>query len=372
MDTLLEWAQPWIARGFQPRANRRLPHWPYGCPPPAPDSPPLVIVFCPTFVAHDNEPNQLTAIGGVVEQLVTLSSRALEHSYCLVVGIQHGAFRAGEATNRLERIVRQFRIPGLPIYGFTLEAQGKTLSLNVALQAARAASAVAMVQVDDDVYLEADCLANLLREYHALRRQAVVGATKVPIARQLRTSRLLRWLRAQTGHSCDYPHGCCLAFDPFFLPPRIPDQFVSDDGFICFSSIQPDQPDPMWRLRLVASARCRYFVGGTPWQSARRIRRLLLNAHLLMAGFPAATARYYFRHLLFKGLWPIGYSTGRVGPGSVCRWLLRFVYFWIFVGIGTELALRGIAGRPLREIPWAGVRHRDVPVPVTANGTRRE
>ncbi len=327
---------------------------------------PLVAIFCPTVVTSENASDQQEALERLADRVRDLQSARPDRRFVLWLGVQGEALERGECERRVRDASRACAGRGLVFAGFVQDRVGKVPSLNVALKAAARLRASALIQVDDDVYLDAGCLEILLRAYDARSGEAAVGATKIPVRRSMRTSGALRWLRGQTGHACAYPHGCCIALNPHSARFPIPERYNTDDGYICFRWLRPAAADPLCDLMVVPDATCRYFVGGAPGESAWRIRRMLLDIHVLLADFPRATSEYYFRHLLFPGLWPIGIPEPAPARTSPLRWTLRFVYFLMFSAVGVELMVRGLFGRPLKRIHWAGLAQRDAPAPPAA------
>lgn len=346
MFRLLQAARPWIARGYRtPPASRVEPFWAVE-PPPRGALRERVFAFCPTYVNARNEESVRVTVGEMVRQTATTTGEA---AAIVIVGMQHGPGERGEAVRRLGLLAADAAHAGVAFAAFALECFGKVKSVNVAIDVALQHDAAGILQVDDDIALESDCLAWLVHAFRARGGSGVVGAAKIGISRRSRASAVLRWLKSQTKPACNYPHACCMLYNPRAVALGIPRRYVSDDGYFCFSFLRPDWPDPLALLRIVEDARCLHFVGGPPLQSLRRIRRLLLNHHILMADFPPAVSRYYLRHILFPGFWPVGISQG-LRPH---RWLLQAAYYAMFMAVGLELALRGLLQRPLREVAWA-------------------
>lgn len=356
-------ARKWVASGYQPvSAVQASATWLVGPAPGGPVEEPLVVVFCPTVITSDIPSDRTPALDQLIAHVAALRQARPDRRFLLWLGVQGDAPRLERCGRRVQAAASACRNCGVPFGGFVQRRVGKVRSLNVALEEASALRASAFIQVDDDVYLEPGCLDEVLRAYEAKGGDAVTGASKVPVRRRSRTSAALRWLRGRTGHACGYPHGCCIALDPRSPMFPIPERYTTDDGYICFAALRPHAADPLEALMVVPTATCRYFVGGALRESSWRIRRMLLDIHVLLADFPRATSEYYFRHLLFAGLWPIGAPLDASRTSSV-RWLLRFIYYLMFSGVGLELIARGLVRRPLRQIAWAGLSQRDAPVP---------
>jgi hypothetical protein len=344
---------PAISRGYAPLIET--------CPPPVWVVPPPpgelgLLAFCPTVVGVDNESPQAETVHEILAQL-TGGDGGLPDSL-LVVGMQHGPGGETEAVRRLRSFGQSAQRRRQAFAAFRMVGFGKVKSLNVALRLARERAIPAVLQVDDDVRLDQQCLTRLYRAFAAGGSRGAVGAAKTGLSRSNAASRLLRWLKNQTRPACNYPHACCIIIDPGCLPHGIPPRFVSDDGYICFSLLRPGSDDPWELLRLVPDARCFHFVGGQGGRSMRRIRRLLLNHHVNMVSFPASVGRFYFGQILFPGFRPLGSAARRSQP---LAWCLQLLYFCLFMGAAAELILRGLVRRPLKRIAWAGYDDRARP-----------
>ncbi|MFD0385569.1 hypothetical protein ACFQ2B_34475 [Streptomyces stramineus] len=275
----------------------------------------------------------------------------------LFVGMQwSSAEEEDESVRRLRALLprARARLPRVPVCGLSLPGPGKPRTLNAAIGVAELLGCAGVGWVDDDVTLEAGCLARLARDFLAAGCRGAVGATKVPHTKEFATSRLLARAKAIAAPATDYPHGCCILVATDVVSGGMPGRYVSDDGYVCFRLLDPALPDPLARLRLVPDARCHYYVAGPAGETRRRIRRLLLNHLVDLADWPLPVARHYFRHILFAGLWPL---TGFDGTGGrrrgVQKALIKWLYFAWFAGVGAELYLRGLTGRPLRAVEWA-------------------
>jgi hypothetical protein len=271
--------------------------------------------------------------------------------------MQYGPGARADAHSRLKNAHLHAARAGIPFCGFLLAGFGKVRSVNTALTAALRWSSAGLIQIDDDIYLEPGCIAALVDEFERGGRRGAVGATKIGLARHHRASRMLLWLKAKARPACNYPHACCIILQPAAIA-AIPARYVSDDGYICFSLLRPAASDPFELLRIAPKARCRHFVGGRAGQSARRIRRLLLNQHVLLSDFPLDVSEFYVKRVLFPGFWPIGSAERAFVP---VRWVVQFLYFLWFLAVGLELALRGLLRRPLQRIQWAGFTDRTKP-----------
>ncbi len=236
----------------------------------------------------------------------------------------------------------------------SLPGPGKVSTLNAGIAIADDLDLTAVGWLDDDIRLDPHCLRELVLDFVRHGSRGAVGATKVAHARPFATSHLLHRLKALTNTATNYPHGCCLLVERAVVTGGIPDRYVCDDGFVCFRLLDPEQPDPLHHLRLVPSATCHYEVAGPAGQSRRRIRRLLLNHAIYLADWSYPVARYYFRDILFSGMWPLTDfdSSGGKRRGAA-KSAIKWIYFGWFARTAGELYLRGVLRRPLREVHWA-------------------
>jgi hypothetical protein len=342
--------RPLIRRGYQPSpALPGEPEWICEASPAAG----VLLVFCPTYAGDGNQASQLEAIDAILAQ-VAQQTRAC----VLMTGMQYVDSVRSDALRRLEDFRVRAQRAGVPFCGFLLRGFGKVRSVNVALAAALRWRAAGLLQIDDDIYLEPGCIGALVEAFERQGCRGAVGASKTGQPRRHRASRLLLWLKGQTRAACNYPHACCMLLEPSAIAPEIPSRYVSDDGYICFTLLRPAAPDPFELLRIAPDARCRHFVGGRAGESMHRIRRLLLNHHVLLSDFPVAVAEFYVRRVLFPGFRPVGAAERPFAP---LRWILQLLYFLWFLSVGIELALRGALRRPLVHIHWAGFPDRAQP-----------
>jgi hypothetical protein len=309
----------------------------------------------PTFVGRGPFDVQLEAVRHVHSRLCEAQAALPEVPLVFFVGMQHRAGEEGEARSRLERILALAPPGERPrIVGLYREATAKFLTLNPAIDAARALRLAGVGWVDDDIWLEDGCLRHLIASFRDAGGRGAVGATKQPRPRRNLASRLLYHLKRAADPAGNYPHGCCILVETAVVAEGIPERYGSDDGFVCFELLRPDAPDPLHLLRLEPAAACVHQVGATAaGDTVRRINRMLLHHHLFLADYPPAKGRYYFREILFHGLWPLAPWDRRSPPGrALAKWALKIPYFLWFAGVGLNLAVRGALGRPKRRKTW--------------------
>jgi hypothetical protein len=274
----------------------------------------------------------------------------------LVIGLQWLPGQAEHARAELQRVLAAVAPPAaVHLLGLLLPAPRKSRTLNAVFSAIDTLGLGAVGWIDDDVELAPRCLSRLVQRFRQGGAGGAVGATKVAHRRPEWASRLLFRAKQSMQTAENYPHGCCILVDAAVVRRGIPERYVSDDGFVCFELLAPSRPDPLDKLQLVPEAECHYTVGAPRGRLLLRLRRLQLNHHVFLADYPPDVGRYYVRHMLFAGLWPIApWDRSAPAGAALVRWQLKAVHFGLFCAIGAELALRGRAGRPLREIPWAG------------------
>ena len=142
----------------------------------------------------------------------------------------------------------------------------------------------------------------------------------------------------------------------------IPDRYVCDDDYFCFALLRPGQPDPKEEMALVPAALCFHTVGGSLPEVYRRVRRSLFSSHVMQADFPLPVSNFYFCRIQFYGLWPMApLDRSRSLGYAIAKWLLKAIYFAWYAEVGGELFVRGLLGRPLRQIAWSAYLEYEVP-----------
>ncbi len=362
-----------MARGFRPRPSWSvpvryvLPDDPSGGPAllsrarAAADTlrsgSPALALIAPTYVSRGTLAEQEERFDALLDRVAELTDDRPEAPVVLFVGMQWAsAEEADESVTRLRALLARARarLPRVPVCGLSLPGPGKPRTLNAAIEIAELLGCVGVGWVDDDVTLDPGCLSHLARDFLAGGCRGAVGATKIPHTKQFATSRLLARAKAVAAPATNYPHGCCMLVATDVLSGGMPGRYISDDGYVCFRLLDPDLPDPLARLRLVPDARCHYYVAGPAGETRRRIRRILLNHLVDLADWPLPVVRHYLGHILFAGLWPLTSFDATAGRRhGVQKALIKWLYFGWFAGVGTELYLRGLTGRPLRAVEWA-------------------
>jgi hypothetical protein len=353
-----------IARGFEPEPDPPIePVWlardgaGHPVPVPGPEARAAVAaepadVLCallPTYVSRCSREEHLVICEHAALRLREVPAALPGITPVLIVGMQHAPGEEREALDRLAEMGRRLAAAGpLPRFlGLALPGPGKRRTINVALRLLGSASNVrGWIWLDDDTRMEPECLARLAGRFLARGGHGAVGATVVRLADASRPSGWLRRVKRVTRPRRSYPQSCCMVVETGVLAAGIPERRFSDDGFVFFELLDPAREDPYGELEVLAEARCSTYVGGGLRDTVRNLRRSLYSHILCMADYPPAKARFYFRHSLFHGLWPLApWAGGR-------KWLAKALHFAWFCGVAAKLALRGVAGRPLRRVEW--------------------
>lgn len=329
---------------------------------PEPSRLPKVAIFLPTMVRCVLSGDIGDYLTGLAAQIVTAAQeRAVELH--LIVAMQFGGDGAAAGERALETVLGtlEARLAGaggkVGLAAIALEGPGKVVSINAMTELALARGIEAVLLIDDDVGFNDGCFSRMLGAYLAAPRPIAIGARKIGRPFETRASAVLHTLKGFTQPAENYPHACCMIVSIEVISPEIPPIYSSDDGYICFRLLAPAEADPLRRLVMVDGAYCHHWVGGRDaGEISSRIRRMLLHHHLFLSHSEPAQARYYLRSMLFFGLWPwVAFDTSKgLGHGTI-KCLLKHVYAIWFAKIGFELIVRGIVGRPLREISWGSV-----------------
>ena len=364
-----------IARGFDPEPDPPLdPAWlalDAGgvCAQVAPERARAAIaaapagVLCallPTYVSRCSREEHLAACEHAVLRLREAREALPGTALFLIVGMQFGPGEEREAADRLAAMGRRLAAHPDPAPGFlglALPGTGKRRTINAALRLGSSPNVRGWIWLDDDTRMEPGCLARLARRFVARGCRGSVGATVIRLADASRPSGWLRRVKTVTVPRRSYPQACCMVVETGILANGIPERRFSDDGFVFFELLDPSREDPYADLEVLAEARCSTFVGGGFRDTVRNLRRTLYSHVLCMADYPTAKARFYFRHSLFHGLWPLA---PWAGPK---KWLAKAVHFAWFCGVASRLALRGLARRPLRHVEWGAYSRYRVPPP---------
>jgi hypothetical protein len=321
------------------------------------------LVF-PTYVSRSRLDDNLSAIGRLTGEVKLLLESRPDLTIYFFVGMQWAPGEREVSELRLRRLGDFVRGEcRVNFVGLSLPYSKKIFTLNAAFAVSTAARARGVAWVDDDVRLAEGSLRNLVRRFFERGARGSVGARKVPQARRFAASRLLhRSKLVMKTTATAYPHGCCMMVDAGLAARGIPRQFMCDDDYFCFALLRPGQPDPRAEMEVVQDVVCSHTVGGPAREIYSRIRRSLFTSHVFQASFPAAVSRYYFSQIQFNGLWPLAPLDLSRGPRrAALKWLLKAIYFVWYAEVGAELIVRGLAGRPLKQIAWSAYKQYEVP-----------
>lgn len=314
--------------------------------------------FCfilPTYVGS-NEPNKQ------VEQMIHIFDRVNEvaENFDHVPIILFIAFQFTEGHSEVaKKIMEQFFKQqkqcrsNLKLIGFINKGSRKKINLNIAISFVQNFNLSGIGWVDDDVYLEPKCLVYLVEKFIKMPSPCAVGAKKIAASYTGWHSRVLKKIKLLTQPAMNYPHGCCILVSPEVIIKGIPNRYCSEDGYICFELISPNEKDPFYRLCIVPESICHHYVGAkTLKETLQKIRRLLLNHIIFMADYPKEVSIYYFQFSLFYGLWPLSpWSTKLSLTKRLLAWPIKMIHFSWFVITGLEVIIRAMINRPV-SINW--------------------
>ncbi len=290
---------------------------------------------------------------GLIEQLRAASERRPAMPLVLIVGVQWLAdVDEDEAVSRVTTVLAPWAARAAPVHviGVALRGPYKVRTLRAAIALTLDADLCGLGWVDDDVRLGEACLARLIDDFVARPAPCVVGATKIPHERTEAASRWLFRVKEVMQPATNYPHGCCMLVDRSLLQRGIPPRYRCDDGYFCFEVLRRT-PRTSEHLVLVPGATCDYLVGADRGRFVGKLKRVLLNHVVFLADYPPAVGLRYLREMLYPGFWPLARWDGRGGVRvAAARWVLQAIHLSCLVATAMGLGIRGVLGRPLREI----------------------
>jgi len=313
-------------------------------------------VVLTTFVGRGEWRSQTQPVSMLAEQLRSFRAAWPDVPVFAVIAMQWQADQEPEAHARLRQCESLWTAaPSARLLCISVEAGRKLISLNCAISLAERAGTRAILWIDDDVQLSDGAIATLWKTFKQGNYRGAVGPTKIGRPRKTVSSKLVHRFKQRTTPATNYPHGCCLLVDLDVVRGGIPWEYASDDGYVCFELLRPESKNPLELLKISPDAVCFHETGAESWyDNFTRIRRMQLNHHIMIARYPDVVGRYYFRAILFRGLWPIA-DRADAGEGRrMVRWWLKLLHFMLFLSVGIELILRGLIGRQLRQVPWGG------------------
>jgi hypothetical protein len=313
-------------------------------------------LLLPTFVRRCSAEEQAGAVDGILNQLRITRQAHPALPLLFVVGMQwQGEDEHREALRRLRALGEIVARGGVCSYlGLALPGPGKNRTINASLVATASLDLLGWLWVDDDVELSPTCIQLLVTEFMKEGGKGSVGAQTV-----IRTpsddtwGQRVSWAKKMTVLRRSYPHACCMLVERSVIAEGIPKRRYSDDGFVFFRLLRPADADPLRDMHIVPDALCYIPAESRPKNIVRRWRRLIYSHLVCLGDEPAENAGYYFRQMLFYGLWPIAPFDRRNGlrRGAV-RWGIKAVYFTWFCAEASLLVMRGMVGRPLRSVQW--------------------
>jgi hypothetical protein len=320
-----------------------------------------IAVILPTVLARAPLAVHREIVSHIAGQLSDIRRRLPGTPVAFCIGLQYEEGNEAAAVQRLRDTLSAVWAQAdtwrhdLVFIGIVAPRLHKVVTLNAAFGVLRRFGLRGIGWTDDDVRFSDGAWARLAEAFLAGGGRGAVGAVKLGLPGDHLAARALYRLKQLTQPATNYPHGCAILVDARQVGRGIPPRYISDDGFVCFENLRPDAADPLEQLRLVAGASCLHYVGGPAGQTLKRLRRMLINHVVFMADYPDDVARTYFRELLFGGLWPLApFDRSKGGVHGVKKLGVKLVYFGWFSAVCAELFVRGVAGRPLRDVRWNG------------------
>lgn len=312
-------------------------------------------VLLPTYVRGGSLDDQARALDRILTQLRDTRDAHPDLPLLVVVGMQWQAQEHDEAIRRLEELGEVVARAGVGSYlGLCVPGPGKNRTINASLRATASLELRGWFWTDDDAVWSPGCFQRLVTEFLGRGCRGAVGAhTFVRPDKGEKWSERVSWAKNVTTLQRQYPFASCMIVAPSVIADGIPKHRYSDDGFVFFRLLRPREDDPFRDLPVVPDAFCQLSTEKRPKNVLRRWRRLIYSHLISLSDETSDNARYYFRQVLFYGLWPIGPWDGRRGLRlGMMRWGIKAVYFVWFCAEGSLLLTRGIIGRPLRSVRW--------------------
>lgn len=314
------------------------------------------VLLLPTYVTRTTSRELFLSYEMLVREATLLCQSDRECSIIVLVVIQHEQSDWSLAVERLNALYSQLSQTDRVLHiGCLCEERGKVRSLNKAFAVAAFARAPFVGWIDDDIILSVGTMASLYQEISRDPQLFSVGSKKVPRPRRMVASKLLlKAKKAMSTPATAYPHGCCMMLRLGNPVTLIPERYCCDDGYFCFKLLVPDTSHPLRHMKIVEGTTCSHFVGGPAIEIFYRVRRSLLSAAVYLADFPDSVSTFYFREIMFRGLYPIArFDWSRGFIAGLCKNFLKGIYFtWFFATI-AELYIRGKCGAPFVRIAWS-------------------
>ena len=310
-----------------------------------------IVVLCTTYVGRCGASEFAAMVGPFLEQLKGIKDTCQQTRLLFMVAIGCPSADRSEGRRRMAVVQEMFAASSADAVAAVLihGSPKKVRSINAALNLARQAGVRGIVLVDDDTRMGQRCLGHLVRRFVDRGCRGAVGATRMPVAAEHWSARMLVAASAYLQPERPYPYAWCMVTDLSALAAGFPERYGNDDGYILFEFLAPDHEDPLHLLTVLPEAVCWSSVGRTnATGTLARIRSGLVSHVILMSDYPGK-CRYYRRRMLFFGLWPIGDASRGLGfRAAAIKWALKSVFCVWFCRIGLELFVRGLLNRPIR------------------------
>nr|ANQ31712.1 glycosyltransferase [Actinoplanes teichomyceticus] len=269
------------------------------------------------------------------------------------IGIQADGGDAA-AIERVTAVLGHLRVPaGLVVVGAALAGRGKLLTTNAVLRVTAALRYTGWLWVDDDVELAPDCLQRLVTRFLERGGTGAVGACETAQISTTPSARMMDTVSEHTMPPYAYPAAGCMLVAADVVAGGISPRRLTDDGFVVFELLTRAPDGAAADFEVVPEARCGFCRIGRASDTLVRLRRSMYSHVVSMADYPSRTARRYFQQYLFYGLWPLAPWDGRRGPArGLVRWSIKAVHFTWFGAVAASLAVRGLAGHPVRGVTW--------------------
>ncbi len=258
------------------------------------------------------------------------------------------------AVDRVAALMPALRVPdGVTIAGAALSGRGKLLTTNAVLRITAGLGYLGWLWVDDDVELAPDCLERLVTRFLQRGATGAVGACETALTSTTTSAKVMDSVSGHTAPPAEYPAAGCMLVAADVLAGGISPRRLTDDGYVLFELLSRATDAARPDFEVVPDAICGFCRIGRAGDTLVRLRRSMYSHVVSMADYPSRTARRYFAHYLFYGLWPLAPWDNRRGRArGLVRWSLKAVHFMWFGAVTTSLAVRGLTGRPLRGVSW--------------------
>ncbi|MFI9600037.1 glycosyltransferase family 2 protein [Streptomyces sp. NPDC052043] len=311
-------------------------------------------VLLPTYVGRCDAQAHQETFHHLLERLAEVRASRPGLHLTVWVAMQYGSGEYREALRRLRRMTALgAQDETLTVVGVALPGPGKIRTLNTVLRLTAGLGYAGWLWTDDDIEIDPGCLARLVSRFHERGCRGAVGASPVILPRDSVAARTMGRIGTVTAPPNAYPAAACVMVATDVVRAGIPVRRLTDDGFVLFELLDADAPDPLHDLEVVPDATISFYRVSRTHDTLQRLRRSLYSHVTCVADYPWPVARVYLTRVLFYGLWPLAPWDGSRGPvRGVKRWAVKALHFTWFCRVAAELAVRGMARRPLRHVSW--------------------